>query len=284
MKVLDIITETQFDPRNLSHDQIMATLQEAFRRDPNALRGTFTAEEDARIGFFAQRRINAQAVEAAFAARWGGPLTNFFRIAGIAVPIYQWYTKMQALNELAKEKDENGQYKMSDADLVRQRNGITGIAVIAMIALPIMKGAIDGALGTALKGILQYCARAGGRAGGALIIISTIATAAGWLALKVWLQTPGGEAWLRSFIPELIINGIGWAANWGIDKFTGLVKDTTGVDISPDPDTKKRIDDIPDLSVPFDADKERAKMRAGAKVKGPEVRTDIDYNHNGQNY
>jgi hypothetical protein len=285
MKVLDIITETQIDPRILSDDQIMATLREGFRRDPNAMRSAFTEAEHAQLSFFARRRANAAAVEAAFATRWGPQITKFFVVAQIAGPIYMWYGKMQALNELAKEKGEDGQYKYSDDYLIRARNGITGIAIISIIAVPLMKGAINATLGTLLKEIFKALLRnVGGKAGGAAIVIAAVASSAAWLGLTLWLQTPAGEAWLRSFIPELIINGIGWAGNWGIDKATDFIKQKTGVDISADPDTKKRIADTPPLDMDWDPAKERAKIRAGGKVDVPDFKTDMDYSHTQQNY
>jgi len=285
MKVLDIINESDFDPRNLSHDQIMETLREAFRRNPSAMQNAWTPEQDTKLGWFAQRRANAAEVEGILNTKWGVTLTRLLKVAGIAGPIYMWYKKMQALNELAKEKDENGQYKYTDQYIIGARNGITGVCIISILAVPLMKGAVNGVLGTLFKEILQTLARnLGGKAGGAAIVISTIAATAGWALFAMWLNTKDGEEWLRSFIPELIINGIGWAGNWGIDAFTGWIKDKTGADISPDPDTKQRIDDIPSVSMPFDIDKERAKMRAGARVNGPEIKTGFDYNHNGQNY
>jgi len=283
MKVLDIITETQFNPRNLSDDQIMAVLQEEFRRNPNGARTSFT--EEPRLSFFAQRRANAAQVEAVLEQRWGIVLRRFLVAAQIAAPIYMWYGKMQALNELSKEKDENGQYTYSDDYIIGQRNGITGICVISIVAVPIMKGVVAGTFGIFLKELLKAVARnGGGRVGGAAIVVATFAAGAGYVLFAAWLNTPAGVAFIREWIPDIIINGIGWVANIGIDAFTGYVKKQTGVDISPDPDTKKRIADIPDLNFDYDPDKERAKIRAGSRMDVQPFKTEFDYNHNGQNY
>jgi hypothetical protein len=269
MKVLDIITESpKVDPRILDDDQIMEYLREAFKRNPEALQKlAANPEVEEKLGFFARNRANAAQAEAFLSKRWGTGLTTAFKTAQIIGPIVQWYVKMMGLNELAKEKQPNGEYKYTDAFLSQQRNEITGIMVISELLPAIGKSITAGLFVAFFKEVFKTGARnVAGKGGGWAVVIATLATTAGWAIFSNWLSTPAGTEWIKSFVPQLIINGIGALVNMPIDWLLDLLKKHV-VDVRPDPAVRDRLDTTSDLNMPtIDPAKERARQRAADKA------------------
>lgn len=256
MKVLDIILESpKIDPRVLSDDQIMGVLQQAIKSNPQAMKDMANNEIYKGMGFFAKRRALAQEAETALNMRYG-PYKGVLTAIRVIEPLAQWYIKMLALNECAKEKLPNGEYKYSDDILSNTRNEISGI-MAAQYILPILaQGAVEGTLLIFGKELFKSLIRnMAGKGGGWGIFISGIAYAAGWAYFEHWLGTPEGVEWLKSWMPAFIIQGAGAIANIPLN---WLMKKVPSVD--PAPDARQRIDTSPDLSM-SDDDIEKARTR-----------------------
>jgi hypothetical protein len=279
MKVLDIITETTpSNPRVLSDDEIMNALREAIKKDPNGVKSLANAELVKGMGITEKSRFYAAEAEMALNTRWGF-LTGWIKFAGFAVPAYDWYSKMLALNNLAKEKDASGEYKYSDGVLQNTRNEITAVFVVSQLLPLIAKSITSATVGTLVKELFKTVAsNTLGKGGGWAIFLAKVLTTAGWALFSIWLSSPAGTEWIKSIIPGIILNGVGALVNWPIDWLTNKIHDTTGVNVRPDPDVQDRLKTTPDLEQPnYDPEKVRAQRRPANKIVPSDYTTNAHY-------
>ena len=237
MKVLDIISETTVpDPRTLTPEQITAFLDDWNRRNPHS--GSITYSVGAHENFFQRfirERSTLVAAEEARVASMLGWIRPLFAAIGIVGPIVMWRVRMSAINEMAGEKNENGQYKYSDKEIFQERDLATGMLVTVFILDAMRKSIQSGIIFTALRDLLRTAVvGAGGRFGVRGAAVAFIASEAFVQGAKIWLNTDAGREWFtQNWIIKGAVGLIGHGADWLIKQTLDLIGLKDKIDLTP---------------------------------------------------